>query len=342
MVVDLKTNKELWDLFTKKEEYNPEFLDTFQRFSYHFSKHRNVLEPEVSRQIVSDGLKFRYPDDKSFAVCLTHDIDEIRYRKINLIKAFIKSIEKNEIKRAVKILAANIDMKISPICNMEKTMELENRYDARSSFYFLALGRGEHDYNYNVSEIKDELRYIKNSGWEIGLHGGHQAYTDYNKLIKEKDKLEVAVQDEVIGYRNHYLKIKIPDTWEILAKAGFKYDTTLGYVDCIGFRNGMCHPFKPFNLNTNDYIDILEIPLVVMDATLIRYLLLDYQTSWEIIKKVIDTVAELNGVITILWHNTYMFDEMLELYEMILKYCSKLKAWMTSAREIYSWWTNNY
>ena len=109
---------------------------------------------------------------------------------------------------------------------------------------------------------------IIDRGWEVGLHGGHTAYLNAQEMKIKKERLEKVTHQPVLGYRNHYLRFKVPDTWEYLSKAGFQYDTTLGYADCAGFRNGMCHPFRPFNLNTNHEIDILEIPLTVMDGSL--------------------------------------------------------------------------
>ena len=117
---------------------------------------------------------------------------------------------------------------------------------------------------------------------------------------------------------------KVPDTWELLSRAGFKYDTTFAYADCVGFRNGMCHPFKPFNLNTNKEIDILEIPLTIMDATIFLHMNIDQKRAWDLTKQLIDTVEQYNGVITILFHNdTYKLEENLKFYEKLLKYCSE-------------------
>jgi hypothetical protein len=48
----LKQNKELWDLFTRREEYNPPILDQYGRFPYYLSKHRNVFEPEGEQRDV--------------------------------------------------------------------------------------------------------------------------------------------------------------------------------------------------------------------------------------------------------------------------------------------------
>ena len=126
-------------------------------------------------------------------------------------------------------------------------MKLEEKYNARSSFFFLALDPADQDYEYRIEDLKDEIRTIQDRGWEIGLHGGHEGSVDPDKLRSEKQTLEKVTGTAIKGCRNHYLKFVVPDTWELLRNAGFCYDTTLGYADCIGFRNGMCHPFRPFN-----------------------------------------------------------------------------------------------
>jgi hypothetical protein len=103
----------------------------------------------------------------------------------------------------------------------------------------------------------------------------------------------------------------------------------------VGFRNGMCHPFRPFNLNTNKEIEILEIPLAIMDVTLFEnYLKLDARRAWEITKLLIDNVRSCNGVLTVLWHNTLMLKD-LKFYEKILEYCNRNNALMTSGEEIW-------
>ncbi len=130
-------------------------------------------------------------------------------------------------------------------------MKLEEKYGAKSSFYFLTVEEGDLDFNFNVEDLDNELGYIIDNGWEVGLHGGHNSYNNLDDVREKKKRLEKVLGKKLIGYRNHYLKFKVPDTWIVLEKAGFKYDTTFGYADAVGFRNGMCHPFKPFNLHTN-------------------------------------------------------------------------------------------
>jgi hypothetical protein len=128
-----------------------------------------------------------------------------------------------------------------------------------------------------------------------------------------------------------------------LAKAGFKYDTTFGYNDMVGFRNGICHPFKPFNLNSNKEIDILEIPLIIMDGALFNSVK-SFGEAWEIANRLINTVEKYNGVITLVWHNNNFNCAFrtngVKFYEKILKYCYDKNAWMTSGEEIWMEWEN--
>ena len=334
----IKSRPELWDHFTRKEEYNPEFRDQYDRFPYYLSKTRDIFQPNVSEFLIDSGYKPEYPDGKRFAVCLTHDIDSV-FRTIpeiglNSAKSLYKR-DLNGFSRSLK----GIFNKRNPLCNFEEIMDLEDKYGAKSSFYFLALQPGDQDYSYDIMDLKDDIRNIQNRGWEVGLHGGHDAHNSYEKICDEKKRLEDALGSRVVGYRNHYLHFRVPDTWEHLAKAGFLYDTTFGYADCAGFRNGMCHPFRPYNLDTDAVIDILEIPLVVMDGTLFSsYMRLTPDEALSQVKCLIDRVAECRGVFTLLWHNSMFLDGTIEkeTYGKILEYCYEKNAWMTSGEEIYN------
>ncbi len=343
MIEKLKRNTELWELFTKKEEYNPMLSDQYDRFPYYLSSQRNIFDPRVSRFLVENGLCPEYPGGKKFAVCLTHDIDVAYPEKFYPIIGTAKAFTKGNLTDAIKIPLCRICNALNPCWNFREIIELEAKYNAKSSFYFLALKPGEKDFNYKIEDLEDELKFISDHGWEIGLHGGHESYNNLEDIKEKKQILENVLGKEIIGYRNHYLRFKVPDTWELLSKANFKYDTTFGYSDCAGFRNGMCHPFKPYNINTGKQIDIIEIPLIVMDRTLFRdYMRLDVKKSWELIKSLIDKVEQYNGVITILWHNnTSIDDQGLKYYEKFLKYVSEKNAWITSGGDIYKWWATN-
>jgi len=336
MIDIIKKDETLWDLFCRKEEYNSPYLDNRERFSFTHARYKNLQHPVVSEFLQKQNWVFPWPDDKTFTVCLSHDIDDIysteQYRYFTSLKLLCESNVQSAMKRIRK--------KEDPYWNFREIIRIEKEANAVSTFYIMADKS-----RYNPRDLTEELHYVIDNGGEIGLHGGYSSYKDAQKLHTEKRFLEEIVGTRIIGYRNHYLRFKIPETWMLLSQVGFQYDSTLGYTSHVGFRNGMCHPFVPFNLNENTLIDILEIPLVVIDNTLFRTKNVTEEECWGTCKNLIDTVERLNGIITFLWHN-YSFDTAFyklrrKLYIKILSYCRQKNAWITNGKEVCEWTKKN-
>ncbi len=339
----IRQQGDLWDLYTRKEEYCPRQLDSYGRFIYAHSVYQDILEPTVSRYLIDNGFDIQYPDNKQFAVCLTHDVDEIypplKHTLLSTLTC-LKGLDFSGFKRQAFWKLHGKEQ--SPYWNFQEIMNLEEKYGARSSFYFLATDADIRRFRYNIEDLEGELGRIVDRGWEVGLHGGYYACNDLEEIGREKERLERALGRKITGYRNHYLRFQVPDSWETLEKAGFGYDTTLGYPDMVGFRNGMCHPFRPYNLRNNTEVNILEIPLVIMDGTLFDSVR-SYDEAWEMAKRLIDTVASFNGVLTLNWHtnnfNCPFRASWSRMYEKLLEYCFRKNAWITCGRDLWEWWS---
>ncbi len=314
----LKQDADVWDRFTRKEECEACDRDRHDRFPHYRSRHRDVFVPRASQMLVESGFQCEYPESQPFAVCLTHDIDTVYYPLLSKGFEIVKALKNGDLSRAGQIIP-QLRSKKRPGWNFKEIADLEEAYGTRSSFYFLTLEKGDEGYAYAIEDLEQEMCTLQDRGWEVGLHGGFEAYRDLGSLKREKQNLEKVLNRKVTGYRNHYLKFRVPDTWELLEKAGFQYDTTLGYSDCIGFRNGMCHPFRPFNLKTNREMEILEIPLMLMDRTLIQYMQLTMEQAWDQTERLLETVEQYHGTINILWHNTFMEGDELRFYRKILE-----------------------
>jgi peptidoglycan/xylan/chitin deacetylase (PgdA/CDA1 family) len=336
----LRRDEEIWDLFTRKEECERCDRDRFGGFPYYKSRHRDVCVPRASQMLMEHGFRCEYPEAQPFAICLTHDIDTV-YQPLHS-KGFeiVKALKEGNLPRAGRIIPQLRSKKL-PAWNFKEILELEESHGACSSFYFLALEKEERECAYAIEDLEQEVCMLQDRGWEVGLHGGCKAYCDQEKLQREKRHLETVLNRNVTGYRNHYLRFQVPETWELLKEAGFLYDTTLGYPDCVGFRNGMCHPFRPFNPNTGQEMDILEIPLVVMDRTLLLHMRLSPEQAWDQMERLLNTTEQHHGVITVLWHNEFMTDASFQFYRKILEYGRDRGAWMTGGREITAWWKKN-
>lgn len=303
-----------------------------------------VMTPVVSEQLRKEGYHISYPNNKKFAICLTHDVDDIYPPLSHLVLSGLYSIKKKDWSGLKKYLFWNrMGKQESPYINFQRIMELEEKYKAKSTFYFITAKQDPRRFRYNIEDIADEIKFIAESGWEVGLHGGYYSFHDIDAIKQEKKRLESVLGREVVGYRNHYLRLRVPDTWEHLEKCGFKYDTTYGYSNMVGFRNGMSHPFRPYHLQRQQWMNIYELPLHVMESAMFDFT--KPNEAWELIKQLID-ITELNkGVITVLWHNNVFScpfrERWAQVYEKILQYGLQRDAWMASGEEIYRWWDEN-
>lgn len=335
MIEELKKDQDLWDLYTRREEYNSPYYDLHGRFPYYLSRNRDVMLPRVSQFLVSRGFCPEYGDGKKFAVCLTHDIDYIYPNWTRIAKGMANSFSDRDLKRLLTWPFSKVNKNYNPYWNFHKIMGIEEKFGAKSTFFIMTAERDPAMQIYPIGDLAGDMRDIVRRGWDIGLHGGYYSYNDAAAIAEEKRKLERAIGKKVIGYRNHFLKFCTPDTWLQLEKAGFSYDSTLGFADCIGFRNGMCHPFRPYDLKGDRWIDLVEIPQAIMDGTLFEYMRLNCDDSWKMVREIIDTVEKYQGVVTLSWHNTQSTDVNLSFYEKVLKYCYDKGALMTSADTIY-------
>ena len=108
----------------------------------------------------------------------------------------------------------------------------------------------------------------------------------------------------VSGHRYHYLRLDPHRNLRPLAELGLAYDTTLGFPDATGFRAGIAHPFRPWDLERDQPLDLVEIPLAAMDVTLAeeRYLGLSARAAWPHLERLLDWAAANGGGFAIIWH----------------------------------------
>jgi len=330
----------LWDIFVSREEYNTKVKDKNNRIMSYSIDTDFVNRPIVSEYIFNQGFKPKYPENRKFAVSLSHDIDllylnaNLKHSVINLIKSFLK----NDRTKFLNSILSLYKPKIWDNYDIQNLIKINTRYNLKATFFFLAVSKENFACNYNINDLKHILDKIENNGSEVGLHGSYFAYKNIGQLQKETNEINAVTKKPVLGYRNHNLNFDISITWTILELLGFKYDSTFGFADQIGFRNGMCYPFHPYNIIEDRFFNITEIPLHFMDVTLFKYMKLSYNEAYESFQQLVEEIEKVHGVLTFLWHNTNLNKSMIDFYEKCLSYLIKKNAWITSSSEIYHWW----
>jgi peptidoglycan/xylan/chitin deacetylase (PgdA/CDA1 family) len=168
------------------------------------------------------------------------------------------------------------------------------------------------------------------------------SFDDVNELKKQKEALEKALGHEVISIRQHYLHYDIRVTPAVHAKADFKYDSTLGFNDNVGFRFGTCHPWHLYHLKAEEELSITEIPLIIHDVAMLnpdKGMRLDEDTAFQYINQITEAVEKVGGVLTLLWHpDSIIKEDWWNLYLRTLYYLKKKDVWFGVVREIGQWW----
>jgi hypothetical protein len=122
-----------------------------------------------------------------------------------------------------------------------------------------------------------------------------------------------------------------------MEEAGFRYDTTVGNRDRLGFRAGLCTPFHPPDEGWRP-MKILELPLVLMDTTLWGYLKMGEEEGLMSAKELVDTVSRLGGLFTLLWHQESVRMKGGRKFGSLLGYIASSGCYVAPGAEIARWW----
>jgi peptidoglycan/xylan/chitin deacetylase (PgdA/CDA1 family) len=257
-----------------------------------------------------------------FAVALTHDVDTPwRWTRSGLrggasrLKGHVLAGHAGPALREARGLAAAPWHRVrgtDPNWRFEQLLAEEAARGGSSTFFVLAGHGDPHDGG--RPDVYERLRprlveTILEHGGEVGLHGTYLSAEDPSRLRRERDTLAevMAVYTGItpeLGQRYHYLRVDPHRNLRPLAELGLIYDSTLAFPDAVGFRVGIAHPFRPWDLERDEPLDLVEVPLAAMEVTLAeeRYLGLSAREAWSHFERLLDWASEYGGGFSVLWH----------------------------------------
>jgi hypothetical protein len=333
----------IWTL-NRIEEYGNKSNDKHNRFE--LSKSHLKISQLYLRPIIDEWFSFLYNllvskgfecKISEFNFSVSHDVDDIsRYESVPYL-TFLPRILIDLIKRPKQLYSYFTNRKMFLENENSNTfdwlMQTSNFFGIRSKFYFIPLNSSfVYDYRYTYSEyVKNIMRRIFENGHEIGIH------YSYNSSVKKQIKKEWFFLQalcnsnqlsKVLGGRMHYLRFDFIETLRQLVEVGQSYDNTITFFETGGFRCGTCIKYKPFDIFKLKVMPIYIKPLIVMEGSVLSYMGLSIAngTSFEYIKKIIDSCYEVRGNFSLLWHNSDLnTSEKKILYYNLLEYCATLK-----------------
>jgi hypothetical protein len=292
-----------------------------------------------------------WPGGKRFAIAFTHDID--RWRMHGPLWQDIRStlgglrfpggwgaaLRRWQSRRAVRAGRTR-----DPYGTIEHIAELHEQHNQRATLFWInaPISIRDADYAERDPQVVNTAQSLAARGFENGLHGSYSSYNDAEALRQQGTSLQEALGTPVRATRQHYLRLRVPDTFQAQRDAGLTVDSSLGFAECPGFRAGIAVPFHPWSFEKNAPLPIWELPLIMMDVSLREYMRLTPAKAIERSRTILERMSQTGGAAAVLWHNSALnninwrgWDS---VYGQWLSMSQDLNGWGATISEIVNVW----
>ena len=231
-----------------------------------------------------------------WAVALTHDLDGLRTRRFRALAG------------ALGRGGAGLGRALGPDARWRSALalrDLARRRGVRSTWFVKPGAWAPEDLGVDLGagRVRRFLRGLEAEGHAVGWHPGYGAHDHAARLRAERARFADAVGHAPRLARTHFLRWSEPATPRLLARAGVRVDSTLGFSRHEGFRRGTSHPFRVFDVGAGRATNLWETPLAVMDTTLVAHRGLDDEAAAPAVAAVLDAARRAGGCAVVLWHN---------------------------------------
>ena len=304
-------------MLSRYEEYLPFLPDNHGRFSpsESFVGRNGLLETPIVDQwimLIRSELQQRFPDLKMkkelFEFRPTIDIDSpwsyLHKGLVRNVGGLLRDVARRDFSLVAERIMVLLRLRRDPFFTFDYIEEIHRGLPMK---YFVLVGRhGKFDKSINPHN-RAFRRFVRQlcAKADVGLHPSYAASLDEQRFLTEKTDFEQIANVQCSQSRQHFLRIILPQYYQMLERIGIKCDYSFGYAANIGFRAGTSRVFKFYDLQREAATEILLQPLVMMDVTLRNYMELTPQQAKTHIESLIETIRQTNGTFTTLWHNQH-------------------------------------
>jgi hypothetical protein len=304
-------------LLSRYEEYTADALDEHGRFSGHsaWGGVGIIARPVVDlwRVALLDMVREHHAELNlempPYRIVATIDVDSafaFRYKGIRRTAgAVLRNVVMGKWRQAFERAHCVLTDAHDPFDTYDFIIDYCNQHRIELRTFFLLANRSRFDINvdHRNEQLQDRMHDIQDTGAIVGIHPGYQSHDNIEILQEEIQRLSHILEEKVIHSRQHFLKFRLPESYQRLMACGIQHDHSMGYADVPGFRAGTCRAFPWFDLQHNRETTLMIHPVVVMDSTLNSYMHLSPDDAMVTIDGLRREVQGVGGDFTSLWHN---------------------------------------
>jgi len=268
-----------------------------------------LKEPICDRWALSllEFIGINPPASVEFKVQPTFDIDAaFAFEGKGLFRngtGMLKNLLKGQISRFRERLRVIIGKSKDPFDTFDRIIDVARNYPETRIFWLLAdysaFNKNLHpSHPKQTSLIKGLSKHIT-----IGIHPGYDSYRNKTAFQREIKRLEDLIEKTVLYSRQHYLRLSLPETYNLLIQHKIYMDFTMGYAETTGFRIGTARCIPWYNLRDNEISSLQLQPFCYMDGTLNEYLKMPPEQAIEEVQRLKQLVRSYGGTFCFIWHN---------------------------------------
>ena len=295
-------------LISRYEEYLPHVKDDKGRYVASESlayKNKFLQDPviEIWANKFFIIIKDRFPDIKSykrsFSIAPVISVSQtFAYNQKGIIRSLggvLRDVWFLKFKEVSDRLKVILNFSKDPFNTFDFLIDLQKR---KQRDIRVVIGLGDYStheknisYNNPVHQklIKHIADYIK-----VGLKVSYDAITDFDKLKKEKERIEVIINRQLKYSFCSFHKIRLPVAYRNLIELEVEEDYSLGYSDYAGFRAGTCTPFLFYDLDYEVQTPLMIYPISISYQSFVPGV--DLETVKTRMLSILEKVKEVNGV----------------------------------------------
>jgi len=308
-------------LISRYEEYLPYVTDEYGRYAHTNSiafKENFLHLPLVNlwikelETIIANRFASINISLSSFTYMPTYDID-IAYSylhkgRLRNVFGFCRDILSLNIKQLKERIAVLNNKQPDPYDVYSWLDALHKELNLTPAYFFLLAEKAKlYDKNIDPQQAAVQALIRQHAAlYCIGIHPSWQSGDDELLLKKEIDLLRSIIKKDITISRQHYIRMRFPETYQRLIANGIKEDFSMGYGSINGFRASTCKAFLWYDLKNEQVSQLLVHPFCFMDANAYFEQKLSVEKAAIELQQYFDIVKSVNGEMITIFHNNFL------------------------------------
>lgn len=306
-------------IISRYEEYLPHREDKHGRFiaedsiAYqHGFLHLSIVDRWCN--LIGETISKYYPDfiinNRKYRFVQTIDIDAAYcylhkgfFRTITgLFRDIFNHHDLNEAKYRIRTI---LKKEKDPYDTFDYILDLKNKHkNSHLIFFTLLADYGIYDkaISYHNNEFRTLLQHLGDHA-KMGIHPSYLAIDEPDKVGIETKRLSVILHRAIVRNRFHFLRFRLPNSYNNLTKNNILHDYSMGYAEMPGFRAGTSTPYPFYDIENDQETSLTIHPFILMDTTLKKHMSLSPKEAVKTIRTFIDECREIGTDFNCIWHN---------------------------------------